>query len=61
VLVSLANNANLLKVIFDKKKVKSRKKRIENIVNGEMTGKAAKEAIEAMQFAVMVAVFVASS
>jgi len=61
VLVSLANSTSLLKVIFDKKKIKSRKKRIESIVNGEMTGKAAKEAIEAMQAAVFVAVFVASS
>jgi hypothetical protein len=61
VLVSLANSADLLKVIFDKKKVKSRKKRIEKIVNGEITGKATKEAIKAMQAAVMVAVFIASS
>jgi hypothetical protein len=61
VLVSIADRAGLLKVVFDKKKLKSRKKRIENIVNGEMTGKATKEAIEAMQAAVWVAVFVATS
>jgi hypothetical protein len=58
VLVSIADRAGLLKVVFDKKKLKSRKKRIEKIVNGEMTGKATKEAIEAMQAAVWVAVFV---
>ena len=55
VLLSLTNSAELLKVTFDKKKLKSRKNRIEQIVNGEMTGKAAKEAIQAMQAAVMIA------
>ena len=55
VIVSLANSAGLLKVVFDKKKLKSRRARIEQIINGEMTGKAAREAIEAMQAAVMVA------
>ncbi|UCE49932.1 MAG: GPP34 family phosphoprotein [Phycisphaerales bacterium] len=56
VLVSLANAAGLLKVVFDKKMLKTRKKRIERIVNGEITGKAAQQAIQAMQAAVMVAV-----
>ena len=55
VLVSLADSAGLLKVVFDKKKLRGRKKRIEQIINGEVTGKAAKEAIQAMQAAVMVA------
>ncbi|MHC4424959.1 MAG: GOLPH3/VPS74 family protein [Planctomycetota bacterium] len=55
VLVSLASSAGLLKVVFDKKKLKGRKARIDQIVNGEITGKAAKEAIQAMQAAVMVA------
>jgi hypothetical protein len=58
VLISLANTAGLLKVTFDKKRLKERKERIERIVNGEITGKAAKAAIEAMQAAVMVAVIV---
>jgi len=58
VLVSLANATNILKVPFDKKKLKERKKRIEQVVNGEVTGKAAKEAVEAMRAAIMVAVFV---
>jgi hypothetical protein len=35
--------------------LKARKTRIEQIINGEMTGKAAQEAIQAMQAAVMVA------
>jgi len=54
VLVSLANSTGLLKAVFDKKKLKSRKARIKEISNGEITGKAAKEAIAAMQAAVMV-------
>ena len=56
VLVSLARAAGLLKVPFDKKMLKARKARIEQIINGEITGKAAQEAIQAMQAAVMVAV-----
>jgi Golgi phosphoprotein 3 len=55
VLLSLANSADILKVVFDKKKLKGRKARIKQIVNGEITGKAAAEAIQAMQAAVMVA------
>jgi len=58
VLISLADSTGLLKVIFDKKELKSRKKRIEQITNGELTGKAAKEAIQAMQSAVFVACIV---
>ncbi len=54
VLVSLANNTGLLKVVFDKKELKGRKARIKEISDGEITGKAAKEAIEAMQAAIMV-------
>lgn len=55
VLVSLTNSAGLLKVVFNKKKLKGRRARIEQIINGEMTGKAVKEAIEDMQTAVMLA------
>jgi Golgi phosphoprotein 3 len=55
VLLSLAASADLLKHVFDKKQLKSRKARIQQVVNGELTGKATKEAIEAMQAAVMVA------
>jgi len=55
VLLSLANSADLLKLVFEKKQLKSRKARIEQVVNGELTGKATNEAIQAMQAAVMVA------
>ena len=54
VLVSLANSTGLLKVVFDKKELKGRKARIKEISDGEITGKAATEAIQAMQTAVMV-------
>jgi Golgi phosphoprotein 3 len=55
VLLSLAKSANILPVVFGKKEIKQRKKRIEQIVNGEISGKVTKEAIDAMQTAVMVA------
>ena len=55
ILISLADSSGLLKVVFDKRRLKERKKRIEQIVNGEITGKATRKAIEAMQAAVMVA------
>jgi hypothetical protein len=55
VLVSLADRTGVLKVIFDKKELRRRKQRIEQVVNGEVMGKAASEAIQAMQAAVMVA------
>lgn len=55
VLLSLAKSANILPVIFGKKEIKQRKKRIEQIVNGDIAGKATKKAIEAMQAAVMIA------
>ena len=54
-LISLAKAADLLRIPFDKKDLKKRKKRIDQIVNGEMMGKAAREAVEAAQAAVMVA------
>ena len=55
VLLSLARSANILPILFDRKLLKTRKARIEQVVNGEVTGQAAKEAIEAMQSAVFVA------
>ena len=54
VLVSLAHNSGLLKITFDKKELKRRKARIESIIQGEMTGEAAKAAMEAMQAAILV-------
>ena len=54
-LVSLANHTGLLKAVFGKKEMKAHKERIEKIMNGDLTGKATKAAIEAMQAAVLVA------
>ncbi len=58
VLISLASAADLLKYAFDKKKLRERKARIEAINNGDLVGQATKEAIQAMQAAVMVAVMI---
>jgi len=58
-LVALAHHSSVLKIVFDKKKLKERKARIERIMNGDLSGKATAQAIEAMeavQTAVMVAV-----
>jgi hypothetical protein len=60
VLVSLADSTGLLKANFDKKKLKRRKERIKQIVNGEVSGKATRDAIQAMQAAVMVTVIIPS-
>ena len=44
----------ILKAVFDRKDLKARKQRIERVVNGEATGKAAKEVVQAVQAAVLV-------
>lgn len=54
VLVSLARSTGLLDVAFGKKALKPRKRRIESIVNGEETGRAAKRLVEAVQAAILV-------
>jgi hypothetical protein len=58
VLISLANGADLLSKTFGRKELRSRKKRIEQIVNGEMTGKATKEVITLCQAALIVSAIV---
>lgn len=45
-LLSLANSAGPLKLVFDKKELRSRKARIKQIVHGETVGEVAKEAME---------------
>ncbi|MFC1777128.1 GPP34 family phosphoprotein [Pseudomonadota bacterium] len=55
VLVSLANGSDMLRQTFGRKEIKSRKKRIERIENGELTGKATREVIAACQTALIVA------
>lgn len=55
VLVSLAYGAGLLDKLFGRKEIRARRKRIEQIVDGEMTGTATREVIEACQAAAMMA------
>ncbi len=59
-LVSLAQATGLLKRIFDKEALKNRRKRIEQIISGEVVGTATKEAIEAVQAALVTAVIMPS-
>ena len=54
VLLSITKSAQFLERLFDKKELKSRKQRIEQVINGELTGKATQAAIQAMMAAVMV-------
>lgn len=55
VLVSLANGTGMLSYVFDKKKLKERKKRIDQITSDEVCGKAVSDAVQA---AVMAAVII---
>jgi len=55
VLISVAHHAGLLANAFEKRELKARKARIEQIGTGDATSQATKEAIEAMQAAVFVA------
>lgn len=56
ILVSICNNTGMLKPLFDKDKLKKRKTRIMEIISGNIVGNATKDAVEAIQAAVMVAV-----
>jgi hypothetical protein len=58
--VALADKAGVLKNAFDKKELKARKKRIENIAQGVATAAAVKEVVEGIQ-AALIAVMAAST
>lgn len=58
VLIALADHSGVLRAVFDKKRLKAHKERLENISDGSSTAQATKAAIEAMQAAVMVATMV---
>ncbi len=61
VLLSLAHGTGMLPIHFDKKKLKSRKRHIEQITKSEAVGAATREAVEAAQAAVAaIAVMTAS-
>lgn len=58
ILISLTNSAGMLGASFPRKELKARKKRIHSIVEGECIGNATKEAIEAVQAAIVVAAII---
>ena len=55
VLLSLAKSADLLKIPFDRKKLKQRRERIDRLVKGELIGGATREAVQAAQSAAAMA------
>lgn len=58
ILISICNSTGILKQLFEKSKLREKKKRIKDITSGNLIGKATKDAIEAMQAAIMVAVII---
>jgi Golgi phosphoprotein 3 len=60
VLVALADASGLLKKIFEKSRLKERKERIKKLTEGQATGAMTREAIQAMQAAVMVCCIIPS-
>ncbi len=58
ILVALAHHGGVLRNEFDKKELKLRRRRIKEITKGNLIGDAAKEALDAVQAAVMVAVII---
>lgn len=53
ILISLANSAGILSIPFRKKDLKEQKERLECIANGELVSAATKDAIQAVQAAVL--------
>ena len=58
VLLALAHAADLLAISFERSELKTQKKRIKSIINGDLIGEATKGAIEATQAAIAVAAMV---
>lgn len=58
ILISICQSTGILNHLFDKKELKGQKKRIKEITSGNLIGQATKEAVEAMQAAVMVAAII---
>lgn len=61
ILVALAQGTGLLNQAFGRKELKVRKRRIEQIVNGDVVGKATKEVIAACQAAMTAAIVAATA
>lgn len=60
VLVAVAQAGGILTALYGRKRMKDRKDRLRQITEGEVSGKATREAVEAMQAAVLVATIVPS-
>jgi hypothetical protein len=55
VILALANATQVLVKVFERKRLKTRKPRIDKLVSGQLVGKATQEAVAAIQAAIMVA------
>ena len=55
IIIRMAQAAGMLNKVFPKRKLKEQKKRIEQLTSGQLEGKATKEAVQAVQAAIMVA------
>ncbi len=58
ILIAICNSTGILRHLFDKTKLRANKNRIKELTSGNLIGKATKEAVEAMQAAIMVAVMI---
>ncbi len=58
ILISICKATGILRQLFDKKKLKEQKQRIKDISSGNLVGEATKDAVEAMQAAIMVAAII---
>lgn len=60
IIIALAHHTRLLRKNFDKRNLKPHKKRIKQIAEGQLTAGAAKEVMEAVDFAIFAAVILPS-
>ncbi len=58
ILIAICNGTGILKHLFNKSKLREKKNRIKEITSGNLIGQATKDAVEAMQAAVMVATII---
>lgn len=58
ILIAICQRTGILKHLFDKQKLREKKKWIKEIVSGNLIGEATKEAVEAMQAAIFAAVII---
>ncbi len=58
ILIAICEKTGILKHLFDKQKLREKKKWIKEITSGNLIGDATKEAVEAMQAAIFAAVII---